>query len=341
MRTRTKVVVHIVHFVFLCAAVTATSACGKKWGPDGTIRSVTIKGATSLQTLGATSQLTAMVLFSDGTSRDETAAAIWYTSSPSVVTVTSAGLTTMVGYGETSISASYRGLSGTLRVRALPLGTFLLTGTVANGADNTSLSGAIVRVTSTAGTWSTTTDWTGQYGLPAVGDVTVRVEKPGFDAREQQLTVTGDARLNLSLSPTTSPVPGYRLTFIASSSCSLPSEVMRRTYTATVSESGETLTVTLSGADFVTPWGGAAGFTGVRSGNSVQFQISDDITKTFSFVELLPPARWLSHSGTASGTINGDSIVATLNGVVRVTDYPGEILVGQCQATDHKLELVR
>jgi hypothetical protein len=95
----------------------------------------------------------------------------------------------------------------------------------------------------------------------------------------------------------------------------------------------------LGGAQFVA-WG-EAGFTGVRNGNAVRFQISGDEVADYNFIEFLPGTRWLDYSGTATGTVNGDSIVATFNGMVQVVACPGEVMVAQCQAADHRLEFVR
>jgi len=346
MRTRTRMITGVVQLVLLCGSAAVLSACAKESGnlvgPGGSIRSFTIEGAPAFDTLGATRQLTATALFADGTLHNVTADAKWISSNPTVATVTSGGLVAAVAYGKSEITASYRALNATAPVRVLPPGTFILSGSVANARTPRALADATVRVTSPSGTWSTTTGAAGEYALPAAGDVVVRAEKDGFEAQEQRLMVNGDAQLNLQLMPTL-PAEAYRMTFTASSSCSLPSEFTRRTYTATISETANALVVKLSGAEFIaTEVGANAGFTGVRSGNTVQFRIYDDEWGEYSFIEsLLNPARWVAYSGTATGTISADSIVTTFNGRIRVIGYPGEVIVANCQAADHRLEFVR
>jgi len=85
------------------------------------------------------------------------------------------------------------------------------------------------------------------------------------------------------------------------------------------------LTVYAQGRQFVA-FAGPPGFTGTRTGDSVTFQLTDDIMNAPTcFVD-----GNLPYSGVATGTITERGIVATFDGKI-----------GTCQAADHRMELVR
>lgn len=218
-----------------------------------------------------------------------------------------------------------------------PVGTSQVTGYVAN-VTGILLQGATVTVISSSGTSTTTSGYDGRYALPAAGDVTVRAQMAGFDAQEQRVTVTGQKQVDFRLARTMAS-DAYRLTVTASPSCALPSDTTPRQYTATVTEDAGRLVVYLGGATLIA-FGGDAGFTGTRNGNTVRFDVSGDEMGFFSFIEFLPGTRWLIYSGTATGTISGNTISATFTGKIRVA-VAGEGSVAECQAADHRMEFVR
>jgi hypothetical protein len=86
---------------------------------------------------------------------------------------------------------------------------------------------------------------------------------------------------------------------------------------------------------------GEAGFTGVRDGNTLRFQVSGEPLDDYAFVELLEVGRTLSLSGTMIGTIAGDRIDATFDGTVWLTQYPDETTIAECTVADHRMEFVR
>ena len=70
---------------------------------------------------GQTNQLTAVASFANGTSETVTTLATWRSSDPGVATVSNTGLVTSVaapgvGAGATTITATYQGTSGTVRI---------------------------------------------------------------------------------------------------------------------------------------------------------------------------------------------------------------------------------
>jgi Carboxypeptidase regulatory-like domain/Bacterial Ig-like domain (group 2) len=79
-----------------------------------TVASLAVDGTAP--PVGATSQFTATAAMSDGSSQRATTLATWTTSNASVATVNSAGLVRGVGPGDTAITASYLGASGSRRI---------------------------------------------------------------------------------------------------------------------------------------------------------------------------------------------------------------------------------
>lgn len=211
-------------------------------------------------------------------------------------------------------------------------------------ATGQSLPGATVQARWASGSASTVS--VGNMGsryelsIPAAGDITVRAEMDGYDAVEKHLTINAHTHLDIPMMRTLPP-DQYRLTFAASPSCSLPADATPRQYTAglEVDASGQARVYLRAGRMLAVM--GEAGFTGVRDGNTLRFRVNDDEMGPYAFVEFLPGYRRLSYSGTITGTIEGDRIGATFNGSVRLVQYPGESLVAECTAADHRMEFAR
>ena len=140
---------------------------------------VRIEGNTSLTAIGQTSQLTARAMFSDGTSRDVTAQAVWASNDTSV-TVSATGLLTVVRFGVATITARYLSVSGNISVRPSAPGTFVLAGWVREPGQG-GLAG--VTVTDSASRMSAQTNSGGNYvlvGLPSP-DAHLRIEKNDYE----------------------------------------------------------------------------------------------------------------------------------------------------------------
>ena len=302
-------------------------------------QSITVSGTTSVNHPGETSQLTATATFSDGTTKDVTTAANWAAADHFIVAI-QAGQLMGVAYGRTQVHASYSGVTQSVAVRVLPEGMFLLTGrTMEQGF---ALSEVRVEVATSQGTFSTTTDSEGGYSLPAVGQISVRAEKDGFAAQVKPFAAGGDGELNFELQRVAAPADfhgAYSLTFTASPSCALPTEVTRRAYQAYIREDLYGIVVDLAGGEFV-DFGGK-GFRGTRDGNTIRFYMDDGSYGDYNFIEQLDPARMLAYHGTATGTIGDKAIVATFSGNVRVCGANLRIVLAQCEASDHRLEFVR
>jgi hypothetical protein len=198
---------------------------------------------------------------------------------------------------------------------------------------------ARVSIPSSTGDLKTSTSWDGAYTLPARGEVELRAEMDNFEAQVKRVTVLQDEALDFHLKFKTNGFVGmYRLVFVASPTCTLPAEAMRRTYMARVEERASGLVVTLSGVEFVA-WG-EAGFTGRRDGSRVQFDITSDFGPDYTFVELLDASRELAFDGIATGEI-GETFVTVFSGSVTVRNRIGSVTIARCEAGDHRLEFTR
>jgi hypothetical protein len=76
-----------------------------------TLVSIEVSRVTNLSS-GATAQYTATGIFSDGTTQDISSLVTWITGNSSVININSTGMTTEVGPGSTTISASLQGRTG-------------------------------------------------------------------------------------------------------------------------------------------------------------------------------------------------------------------------------------
>lgn len=81
----------------------------------GTVKSVLIVGPTTMPT-GQASELTASVSTTGGGKEVITSGVAWQSSTPTVATVSDAGVLTAVSPGTTTISATYQGVVGSLTV---------------------------------------------------------------------------------------------------------------------------------------------------------------------------------------------------------------------------------
>jgi len=80
---------------------------------------VVITGQQTL-TVGATTQLQASVVYSDGTQKDVTSVAKWSSNVPSVATISVSGLVTAYSAGPAAITAAFQDVSGLLIVTVSP-----------------------------------------------------------------------------------------------------------------------------------------------------------------------------------------------------------------------------
>jgi hypothetical protein len=182
----------------LCLMWCVAAACGGSpanptpvsW-PNGAgqVTDFRITGDTSLTAIGETRQLTATATLLDGTKKEVNAEATWGSTDPSVITVSSTGLLTVLRFGASVVSARYQNRYTSLSLTPSPPGTFVIAGVVrepgAGGVRD-------VTVTDTASLSSTVTNISGNYSLAALPTSAVRLRfyKEGYEVAETDATQT-------------------------------------------------------------------------------------------------------------------------------------------------------
>ena len=341
-------------YTLALAALIGAAACGDK-SPTAPSSSspvpytLTVSGTLSLHRPGDAGQLTATAWLEGGQTKDVTRDAMWSCNCQVKV---SAGLVTATGYGQGDLAVIYQTLRQSIPVRVAPDGTFLIEGTVTNASQSNV---ADVEATSASGTYTTTSDASGTFVVPAAGATTLRVSMSGYDTAVRQVTVNQDDQVTVELQqrslPPQRPFSGrYTLTFVASPSCApydLPAEAMQRTYGAyvydakAVREEPWDMDVLLDGATFAVR-DGDPGFIGTLDRNTVRFLVGDDPSGYYTFIERVG-SMYMSYEGTATGTVTDRAILTTFNGRVVLSSTPGYAGFDgwECNATDHRLDFVR
>jgi hypothetical protein len=146
--------------------------------------------------MGQSIQLTATATVADGTRLDVTSQVAWQSSEVTVAVVSSVGLLTVTGSGETDVTATLQNIRGTAHVvvtKAAPLPPvrYDVSGVVHESppTEGVALSGATVGIhfvgcpTCPHDNESTTTDTDGRFTLPGIetAGFTLVVAKPGYE----------------------------------------------------------------------------------------------------------------------------------------------------------------
>jgi hypothetical protein len=336
-----------VSLALVCGTLCAALACGDKTGPTGPSGSVipqtlTISGRTTLSQPGDTSQLNAIALFSDGTKKDVTADASWFggvsvTDGRPVATV-SRGLLTAVEFGQANFTVNYSLTHALVPVRVAPEGMFFLSGHVTESGF--AVPQATVEAVSLSGTLSAITNADGVYVVPAAGDVTLRVGKDGYQQETRRLTVGQDGEIDVELRRTNAPgdIRGiWSLTVVASPSCTLPPDMMQRTYSARIDETAKGITVDLSAAGSHGDGWDKWGFTGTRDATTLRFILGDP-TSGYDTTENIDSSKSIWYVGTAVGPAADRKVSAVFSGKVFLWASGTTV---ECPADDHRLEFVR
>jgi hypothetical protein len=331
-----------------CKSHSATAAPTGPTSLPTTVASLTISGSGTLTSPGQTSQLIAEATYSDGSRKDVTATAQWFSSNRNVATVSPGGLVTAVDFGKTNVTASVPNRPSVVRVvTVLPEGTYILSGRVTEAGSFPVPDARIEIVGGPMNGRAVSTNQSGMYAFNGVAGVSqVRATKNGYVPSTEPVSQDTE-NTNLELTPGIpyASIGGiYRLKFTASGTCQLPDDAVSREYTATINQvsPGAMLTVTLSDAEFGTyfnqRWNS---FTGRVLGNTVTFTLNDGYDALYygGVAEKLGDARYLMLTGTANATVTGPSISARLAGSVRLISSPSDIWGPSiaCAAPDHQL----
>ena len=304
---------------------------------------------------GATAQLTATALRSDGSSEVLRSGLQWSSTNTRVLRVDSQGVASALAVGETRVLVSANGRSGSSSIFVLPDGTFRLQGQILEGG--APIDGASLTVIGGTGDGlSTTTNSNGLYTFYGVaGPIRLHIKKAGYQNLIQDLEVTRHSTHNMTMvleRPRESLAGSYQLHLAATSCTSISSELQRRTYDATIVQDGARLTVSLSGADFIVANGMGNQFTGIYSpdGRIVFSLFSFDYYYYFytgpsAIVERVSPTSALLVNGSANTTYDGRGTIAgPLSGLFATTARlvsPFWPYTASCNSTSHRLELRR
>ena len=310
---------------------------------------------TSLEP-GVSARATASATMSDGSVRDVTSEAQWSSTNPRVVQAAASGALLAGERGEAIVVARMGSRNSSGRIFVLPAGTFRLTGVVSEAGD--ALNGVRVEVISGTGQGLTAvTNTQGQFAIYGVaGRIRLHAKKDGFvngtedvDVNDHQ-AVTFDMRFD-GARPRLDDV--YSLE-IAAEGCGgrLPAEALRRTYSATVTQNGSRLHVTLSGADFILSGGKGNSFDGSIDGDRVVFSLQSGWfyyyyygyfpSGQFDISERLTSTTALRVAGTVSASRSGSGITGFLDGFIAIsppviTPYSSSITA--CHSQRHRFEM--
>jgi len=342
------------------------SACDDKNGsptsPSSsqvTLVNLRLSGPTSV-TPGDTAQYTATAEYSDGSSKDVTAGALWsptysetwdpVSRASFALSFTSPGVTAAATRGERRIAANYLGRIGILSVLVLEPGTFKLGGVVSNSSGG-SLDDVTVEVLSGTGKGlKVTTNNTGQYGLYGVaGPVQLRTSAEGFQAEIRDVVVAGNSGTEpFALTPVETPsdVSGtWTMTLTPSPSCraGLPEIAQNRTYEVQLIQQGTTFqwrmsSPTLENRD------ASSSFGNTVLGSRVRLEFPGDTDEgeftSPSLRDRLSPNETFGFTGSAEGTVTGSEIRAALNGSLTYWIDRGGF-VWYCRTINHVVTLRR
>lgn len=317
------------------------------------LQDLTVEGPASIA-LGQTGRYTARAHYSNSVSKDVTADAVWTPpeSASSPVRFTTAGVASAQQSGENLVTAAYQGRSASIRVLALPLGTFKLSGTVAESGAG-ALSGVTVEVISGTGEGlRTTTQRQGQYALYGVGgQVVLRASAPGFNLQLREVVVRdNDATEEFSLLPSELPadVSGmWTMSLSSSPRCraGLPEIAKGRTYQVELTQQRTQLTMKISAPTVQVL---NSSHSGSVLGSLVRLSIVGDTDygewSTPDFWDHLSASERLGFSGLAIGELKGTEIRAAMHGDLvywKTGNAPTFEPTWYCRATDHELILRR
>jgi carboxypeptidase family protein len=330
--------------------LTHTNRPAEPPGVAPSIASAEITGPSTVAP-GTSAQFGIVARMTDGSTREVTDGLSWHSTNAPVLSAENNGVLVGGRSGEAIVQATVTrtNVTSLLVERAVivvPDGTFRVIGQVTEEGATVPVAGARVEVVSASPAVSTTTDFQGRYRLYGVRPgADIRITRDNYEPRILQVSAAEHQTLNttLRLSQPRPDVSGtYTLTITAAcQSGSLPQALQERKYTATISQTGPTLFVTLSGATFHS--GASKTFSGQIAGSTATFTLQTYGYYSYSSPSLIEqlPESVLVVTGQATTTISSNSIVGRLSGYIsQMTSYPGTSITG-CYSTAHNFALTR
>lgn len=304
---------------------------------------------------GASTQLKATAVKSDGSLEDVTARAQWTSSNTSVAQISAAGVITGAARGDAMIGAAYMGRNATRGILVLPNGTFKLSGQITD--TGVPLANARIEILSGIGEGQTAiTSTSGFYVIYGVaGDVRLQAKREGYRNQTQDVSVSGPHTLNLAMAldgarQNLAGLYGLAITAACHAGSTLPESARIRAYDALVEQDGPRLIVRLSGAPLTVTNGRGDHFKGILSGSEVTFNIGDVYFWAgyyygqYDLVERFSATQTLTVSGVANATSGVEGISGTMLGTVALTNRtqaPFVPSVVECSSSTHRFEMRR
>lgn len=284
---------------------------------------------------------------SSGITEDVTDRTTWESENPGLLAVNAPGAySAATAPGQANIHATYQGLFATDHVYVLDAGTVALHGQAYDGRQP--VPGARIAVIAGSGSGlQTATNAAGAYTLVGVGgSATVAVSLDGYQPQTMTLQFDGNGTtVDYALDFVLTPVGGrpdisgaWALTFAASPSCTeLPAEAMQRTYPVTISQSGASLTISIT-VPHDRYASGAVKIGGTLLGSTLAFTLPNDPFDGPWLEQVLDSGETFTLAGQATASLTGGALQGHLDGPAQVfTTWPGVI----CDRTDHTLTLAR
>ena len=169
-----------------------------------TVVTIAVTGLSGDLNPGKSVQLTASATYSDGTSAPVSQQASWRSSDTSIVNVTSTGLATFAGLGQADVTATFRTVTGSVRVivTTAPSPRFTLTGSVRDATTTGGVANVRVEVTDGADVGrATNTAVDGSFVLADLlrGTFGLRVTHQAYQVAMRSVTLDGPTRLDVDL----------------------------------------------------------------------------------------------------------------------------------------------
>jgi hypothetical protein len=250
----------------------------------------------------------------------------WTSSSSDVLSVNGSGLATAGRVGQGLVSARYNQGEATRVISVMTADTWRVSGSVSDGA--LGIAGAKVEVIDGVGIGTATlTNSYGNYILYGVGSaVTLRASAEGFHSKDSVRTFskhTDSVSFTLDPSSRGRDLSGdWTLTFEAAADCATLFEAARvRSYRAAIAQTGASLRVVLSGANFVMdpifPETPQNSFLGRILGDSLTITLTQDAYGRFDVAEKVGLNEIYTVVGTGSGVFqSGTAMTGTFAGTI-------------------------
>lgn len=304
--------------------------------------------------LGQAVQFTATAHQSDGTTRDVTRDVAWGSFNPSLLAMAAPGQFTGRAKGQTSMRVvAPGGRSATIgEVIIVPEGTFRLSGTV---RDSGVLVEAEIRIDDPALGRTDVRASGGRYVVFGVtGDTKVTVTKSGYQEETKRQVLTSHQTIDFDLAlarPRTDISGRYTLTISAAPDCrTLPAELVSRSYSAVVAQSGAAITVTLEGTQFFTSGSRTLNrFTGHLEAERAVFRLTPAYDYYYYYFalpdifEVLGAGSYYGLDGVAEAAIGAGnlSLSGPLSGWIGKVSGPPYRSAGGCRSANHRFVLAR